>query len=125
MAALPQQPLGVDEDVRVSLGGLQAKLLLTQMPNESWERPADGTPSTHIAKPDPLAFPGLVVDEAFSLALAGAAGFRVPDFEVHTDWVDRPVLALRRYDRLVIADTVTRIHQEDGAAPSAWTRTGG
>lgn len=116
MAALPQQPLGVDEDVRVSLGGLQAKLLLTQMPNGSWARPADGTPSTHIAKPDPLAFPGLVVDEAFSLALAGAAGFRVPDFEVHTDWVDRPVLALRRYDRLVIADTVTRIHQEDGAA---------
>ena len=160
LTALPQQPLGADEDVRVSLGGLQAKLLLTQMPNGSWARPADGTPSTHIAKPDPLAFPGLVVDEAFTLALAGAAGFRVPDFELRTDWVDRPVLVLRRYDRAVTGGTggtavtggavgtavttgsavtgdtggtgftggtggtVTRIHQEDGAAALGVDPTG-
>ena len=116
VAGLPQHPLGVDEDVRVSLGGLQAKLLLTQLPNGAWARPAMGAPSTHIAKPDPLAFPGLVVDEAFSLALAGAAQFHVPEFELRTDWADRPVLVLKRFDRIVGAGIVTRVHQEDGAA---------
>ena len=121
---LPQHPLGADEDVRVSLGGLQAKLLLTQLQDGVWARPANGTPSTHIATPDPPPFPGLVVDEAFSLALAAAANFRVTDFELHTDWGDRPVLVLTRYDRLVHDGTVTRIHQEDGAAALGSDPTG-
>jgi serine/threonine-protein kinase HipA len=56
------------------------------------------------------------VDEAFSLALAAAADFRVPDFDLRTDWGERPVLVLTRFDRLVLNGTVTRIHQEDGAA---------
>ncbi len=122
--ALPQHPLGADEDVRVSLGGLQAKLLLTQTHDGVWARSADGTPSTHIAKPDPLAFPGLVVDEAFSLALAAAANFRVTDFELRTDWGERPVLVLTRFDRLVREGTVTRLHQEDGAAALGLHPTG-
>lgn len=116
VADLPQRPLGADEDVRVSLGGLQAKLLLTRLSNGMWARPTDGAPSTHIAKPDPLAFPGLVVDEAFSLALAGAAAFSVPEFELRTDWGERPVLVLKRFDRLVRDGMVSRVHQEDGAA---------
>ena len=57
-----------------------------------------------------------MVDEAFSLALAGAAGFRVPEFELRTDWGERPVLVLRRFDRIVRDGRVTRVHQEDGAA---------
>lgn len=126
--ALPVAPghggVAVTRWVESMLRGLQAKLLLTQLPDGSWARPANGTPSTDIAKPDPLAFPGLVVDEAFSLALAGAAGFQVPDFEVRTDWVDRPVLVLCRYDRLVTAGTVTRIHQEDGSAALGMDPTG-
>lgn len=116
VAGLPQHPLGADEDVRVSLGGLQAKLLLTQISNGVWARPTGGAPSTHIAKPDPLAFPGLVVDEAFSLALAGAAAFRVPEFELRTDWGARPVLVLKRFDRVIREGTVSRVHQEDGSA---------
>lgn len=122
--SLPRHPLGVDEDVRVSLGGLQAKLLLTRMPDGGWARPADGTPSTHIAKPDPVAFPGLVVDEAFSLALAAAAAFRVTEFELRTDWGARPVLVLKRFDRLAVDGAVTRIHQEDGAAALGLDPTG-
>ncbi|MGL4175335.1 MAG: type II toxin-antitoxin system HipA family toxin [Dermatophilaceae bacterium] len=124
VAALPQHPLGADEDVRVSLGGLQAKLLLTRLPDGTWARPAHGAPSTHIAKPDPMAFPGLVVDEAFSLALAAAAGFRVTDFELRTDWGERPVLVLTRFDRLVGRDVVTRVHQEDAAAALGVDPTG-
>ena len=121
---LPQHPLGAGEDVRVSLGGQQAKLLLTRMQDGVWARPADGTPSTHIAKPDPLAFPGLVVDEAFSLALAAAANFRVTDFELRTDWGERPVLVLTRFDRLVHEGAVSRMHQEDGAAALGLDPTG-
>lgn len=121
---LPAFPLGVDEHVRVSLGGLQAKLLLTRMPDGSWARPADGAPSTHIAKPDPLSFPGLVVDEAFCLALAAAASFRVTEFELRSDWGGRPVLVLTRFDRLVQDGAVTRIHQEDGAAALGLDPTG-
>jgi serine/threonine-protein kinase HipA len=47
VASLRQHPLGVDEDVRVSLGGLQSKLLLVQT-TAGWARPVGGTPSTHI-----------------------------------------------------------------------------
>ncbi|MGL4743952.1 MAG: type II toxin-antitoxin system HipA family toxin [Dermatophilaceae bacterium] len=124
VASLPQHPLGADEDVRVSLGGLQAKLLLTRMPDGAWARPAHGAPSTHIAKPDPPAFPNLVVDEAFTLALGAAAGFRVTDFELRTDWGERPVLVLTRFDRVVRGDTVIRVHQEDGAAALGASPTG-
>jgi hypothetical protein len=38
---LPNRPLGVDEDVRASLGGLQAKLLLTKT-DDGWARPIGG-----------------------------------------------------------------------------------
>lgn len=113
---LPTRPLGVDDDVRVSLGGLQAKLLLVRLPDGRWARPTGGAPSTHIAKPDPLGFPGLVVAEAFALALARAAGIEACDFELELDWGERPVLVLRRFDREVLGETVTRVHQEDGCA---------
>jgi serine/threonine-protein kinase HipA len=113
---LPAKPLGVDDDVRVSLGGMQAKLLLVRLPGGQWARPRGGAPSTHIAKPDPLSFPGLVVAEAFTLALAGAAGISASEFELRDDWGDRPVLVLKRFDRKVIGDAVVRTHQEDGCA---------
>jgi hypothetical protein len=57
--SLRQHPLGVDEEVRVSLGGLQSKLLLVETA-DGWARSAAGTPSTHILKPDPPEHPGLV-----------------------------------------------------------------
>lgn len=113
---LPARPLGVDDDVRVSLGGMQAKLLLVRLPDGRWASPRGGAPSTHIAKPDPLAFPGLVVAEAFTLALAAGAGIGASEFELRHDWGERPVLVLRRFDRFVIGDSVTRFHQEDGCA---------
>ena len=71
-----------------------------------------------------MAFPGLVVDEAFSLALASAANFPVTDFELRTDWGERPVLVLTRFDRLVHEGVVTRIHQEDGSAALGLDPTG-
>lgn len=113
---LPGKPLGIDDDVRVSLGGLQAKLLLVRLPDGRWASPSGGAPSTHIAKPDPLGFPGLVLAEAFTLALAAGAGIAASEFEIRNDWGERPVLILRRFDRAVIGESVTRLHQEDGCA---------
>jgi serine/threonine-protein kinase HipA len=49
---LRSAPLGAGGRVRVSLAGVQEKLLLTRMPDGSWGRPVDGTPSTHILKPE-------------------------------------------------------------------------
>ena len=112
---LPAQPLGVDQEVRVSLGGLQAKLLLTRTAPGRWARPAHGTPSTHIAKPEPPAYPGLVAAEAFSLALAKQAGVSASEFEI-TRWGNRPVLVVRRFDRRNVDGRVVRLHQEDCCA---------
>ncbi len=108
---LPSQPLGVDEDVRVSLGGLQAKLLLRRT-KEGWERPAMGIPTTHILKPDPAQFPGLVASECYALKLAEKAGLVVAHAELEKIG-ERQVLIVERYDRCVIDGVTTRIHQED------------
>jgi serine/threonine-protein kinase HipA len=96
--------LGVDRDVRVSLAGVQEKLLLTRMPDGAWGRPVDGTPSTHILKPQVERFPHTV---AKHLGLGVAS--------VDTIDVDgSAVLVVERYDRVVDPDgTVRRIHQED------------
>jgi serine/threonine-protein kinase HipA len=64
------------------------------------------------------------VDEAFSLALAAAAGFRVTDSELRTDWGERLVLVVTRFDREIRDGTVARIHQEDGAAALGLDPTG-
>jgi serine/threonine-protein kinase HipA len=110
---LPTAPLGVDERVRLSLGGVQQKLLLTKMPDGSWGRPVDGTPSTHIIKPELARFPGSVENEAFCMRVAKRLGLSVADVDVFGIG-SRSLLAVRRYDRIVHADgTLERVHQED------------
>ena len=49
---LRSAPLGAGGRVRVSLAGVQDKLVLTRIPDRRWGRPVDGTPSTHILKPE-------------------------------------------------------------------------
>jgi serine/threonine-protein kinase HipA len=51
IANLRNAPLGVGGRVRVSLAGVQEKLLLTRLPEGRWGSPVDGTPSTHISRP--------------------------------------------------------------------------
>jgi serine/threonine-protein kinase HipA len=113
VANLRSAPLGVDRDVRVSLAGVQEKLLLTRMLDGAWGRPVDGTPSTHILKPQIERFPHTVENEAFCMRVAQHLGIGVA--RVDTIDVDgSAVLVVERYDRLVDADgTVHRIHQED------------
>jgi len=113
--ALPSAPLGVGDRVRVSLGGMQAKLLLVRTPR-GWTQPLDGQPSTHILKPDPkdLVRPGLVAAEALTLRAAALAGLAAARVELVTVG-GRLAVIVERYDRHRTGDaTVARIHQEDG-----------
>jgi serine/threonine-protein kinase HipA len=106
-------PLGVDRDVRVSLAGVQEKLLLTRMLDGAWGRPVDGTPSTHILKPQVERFPHTVENEAFCMRVAKHLGLGVASVDT-IDIDGSAVLVVERYDRLVDPDgTVHRIHQED------------
>jgi serine/threonine-protein kinase HipA len=113
VANLRTAPLGIDKRVRISLGGVQEKLLLTHMPDGSWGRPVDGTPSTHILKPEIARFPQAVENEAFCMRLARHLGLPVADVETQVIG-SRMLLVVTRYDRIVDANgSVERIHQED------------
>jgi serine/threonine-protein kinase HipA len=113
VANLRSAPLGVDRNVRLSLAGVQEKLLLTRMPDGAWGRPVDGTPSTHILKPEIERFANTVENEAFCMRVAQHLGLTVANVE--TTIVDeRAVLVVERYDRVVDPDgNVHRVHQED------------
>ncbi len=110
---LRSAPLGAGGRVRISLAGVQDKLLLTRMPSGRWGQPVDGTPSTHILKPEIAAYPNTVANEAYSMRLAKHLGLEVADVET-TEVAGRKLLVVRRYDRSVTDDgVVERIHQED------------
>lgn len=110
---LRSAPLGVGRGVRLSLAGVQEKLLLTRMPDGNWGRPVDGTPSTHILKPEIGRYANTVENEAFCMRVARSLGLDVANVEtIPVD--DRSVLVVERYDRVISADgSVRRIHQED------------
>jgi serine/threonine-protein kinase HipA len=110
---LRSAPLGVDQRVRISLAGVQEKLLLTRLPNGRWGRPVDGTPSTHIFKPEIREYPQTVENEAFCMRLAKNLGIEVADVETIAIG-GRRLLVVSRYDRVVRSTgEVERLHQED------------
>lgn len=110
---LSRAPLGVAGDVRLSLAGVQEKLVLTKMPDGRWGRPVDGTPSTHILKPSIADFPNTVENEAFCMRLAKHLGMDVAAIET-TEIAGRKLIVVERYDRRVAPDgSVQRLHQED------------
>ena len=110
--ALPGRPYDTDGALHMSLGGAQDKLVLAWR-EEGWALPMGGAPSTHILKPEPPPWPGLVAAEAWALALArsvtAAAEARAEDAIG-----SRPVLIVTRYDRRPWPrGGIDRIHQED------------
>lgn len=114
--ALPEHPLGIDgraSGVRLSLGGVQEKLILTRSPAGEYGQPLDGTPSTCILKPEHGRYPEIVANEAFGLRLARSAGLdasRVEPLEI----AGRPCLYVERFDRTLEGrGRIVRIHQED------------
>ncbi len=123
---LPQHPLGVSdgEQVRLSLGGVQEKLLLTRTPAGRYGQPLKGGPSTHILKPGQDRYPGVVANEAFCLRVAGCVGLPVARAEI-VQIAERPCLLVERFDRTYDEEgKIARLHQEDacqalGRLPSA------
>lgn len=128
-------PLGVtveDDQVRLSLAGVQSKLPLVSLDGGGLALPLRGQPSTVIAKraPPDDRFPGLVANEAFCLSVAAALGVPTTAFRV-ISVAGRSVLLVDRYDRLRdAAGRTVRLHQEDccqavGVNPEFKYETGG
>ena len=114
---LPVAPLASDPSspVRVSLGGVQDKLVLVH-DGERWGLPHPGTPSTHIAKPDPERdwLPHLAVNE--HVCTHWMAQLRLPAANTSLLTVaGRRVLISERFDRTGSWPDVERLHQEDFA----------
>jgi serine/threonine-protein kinase HipA len=105
-------PLGVDDNVRVSLAGVQEKLVLTALPGQRWALPTAEVASTHIFKPAIAGIEDGAQNEAACLRFAQACG--VPAARSRVEQIgDRDVLIVERYDRTVGSDgDVDRVHQE-------------
>lgn len=113
---LPRHPLGVSAEpggVRLSLGGVQQKLVLTRSPSGQFGQPLGGAPSTCLLKPDYGQYEDLATNEAFCMRVAAAAGLDVAATEVIRVG-STPCLYVERFDRSVDEEgRVVRLHQED------------
>ena len=110
---LPRKPfLVTDEGVSMSLAGVQTKLGLFQTADGKLAVPVNGSPSTHILKPDADRLYGNAHNEAFCMTLAKLSGIAVADVTTGRAG-DRNYLLVRRYDRAEHDGRWRRIHQED------------
>lgn len=121
---LPNKPFLVGEEgVSMSLAGAQTKLAVAVDDKGRICIPMNGSPSTHILKPDSPRLPGGVQNEAFCLTLA--RHLKIPTPELTTGVAGkRSYLLTKRYDRTDVGGRWRRLHQEDfcqalGVPPSA------
>src|SRR5260370_28652423 len=121
---LPGKPFLVgDEGVSMSLAGVQSKLAVAIDDAGCICIPMNGSPSTHILKPDAPRLCGGVQNEAFCLTLARR--MRIPTPEVTTGAAGkRTFLLAKRYHRTEVDGRWRRLHQEGycqalGIPPSA------
>jgi serine/threonine-protein kinase HipA len=113
---LPQRPLAVDpsEGIRLSLAGAQPKLPLIIDDQGRLALPTNSAaPTTHILKPEPARFPGLVDNEGFCMALARACELSVAPVSKAQTMSGTAYLIVERYDRDLTAEPIRRLHQED------------
>ena len=122
LQSLPQHPLLAGEKgIRLSLAGAQGKLAL-RIDAGRFLLPLEGSPSTHILKPENPRFPGLVENEFFCMRLAASVGLETARVEIGSASSIR-FLQIERYDRRSeTGQRIARIHQEDfcqalGVAP--------
>lgn len=113
LGLLPRRPLLAGEKgIRLSLAGAQGKLAVKISDGRVF-LPLDGSPSSHILKPQNPHFSGLVENEYFCMKLAAEAGLEVAEVEIGEAGRIR-FLQVKRYDRLLLSDgRLERIHQED------------
>jgi serine/threonine-protein kinase HipA len=124
MEELPNRPYLVGEEgVSISLAGAQTKLAVAIDDAGRICIPMNGSPSTHILKPDAARLPGGVQNEAFCLTLARR--MKIPTPNITTGQAGRRTyLLVQRYDRTNETGRWRRLHQEDycqalGKPPSA------
>ncbi|WP_137136898.1 type II toxin-antitoxin system HipA family toxin [Rhizobium sp. FKY42] len=111
---LPSKPFLVGErGVSMSLAGVQEKLPVFVDKGGVISIPVDGTPSTHILKPDSKRLAGSVENEAFCLALARACRLEAAEATIGIAG-NRRYLLVKRYDRFTDPQgEMRRLHQED------------
>jgi serine/threonine-protein kinase HipA len=121
---LPNKPFLVGEEgVSMSLAGVQSKVAVAADDDGHICIPMNGSPSTHILKPDSARLPGSVQNEAFCFTLVRR--MKIPTPKVTTGRAGkRTYLLVKRYDRTDVGGRWHRLHQEDycqalGKAPSA------
>ncbi len=113
LANLPTHPLGGGSDVRVSLGGVHQKLIVTRAPNGRFGQPLGGAPSTHIIKPSIAGWTDIAANESFCLRVAQCCGLTTATSET-TMIGDTACLVVERFDRtLTDGMRIVRTHQED------------
>jgi serine/threonine-protein kinase HipA len=110
---LPKKPFLVGEEgVSMSLAGAQSKLAVAVDGKGRICIPLEGSPSTHILKPDIPRLWGSVQNEAFCLTLAKR--LKLPVAGVTTGVAGkRTYLLVNRFDRVESGGRWRRIHQED------------
>lgn len=112
LADLEKRPLNVGEDgVRISGAGAQDKLVACVKGGEIL-LPLNGTPSTHIIKPEIKGYPGSVENEWFSMCLAAKCGLKTAACTILKLGESRYYVT-ERYDRMSEDGSVVRLHQED------------
>jgi serine/threonine-protein kinase HipA len=110
---LPNKPFLVGEEgVSMSLAGAQSKLAVAVDGDDRICIPMNGSPSTHILKPDSPRLPGGVQNEAFCLTLARRLKIPTPTFATGQAG-KRTYLLVKRYDRTDVGGRWRRLHQED------------
>lgn len=110
---LPRKPFLAGEDgVSMSLAGVQTKIAVAVDPAGTLHIPLNGSPSTHILKPDADRLWGSVENEAFCLTLARRCGLAVPRIATGSAG-KRRYLLVERYDRRQQDGRWRRLHQED------------
>lgn len=95
---------------KTSLAGVQDKIVLAWAADR-WNRAVDGSPSTHILKPETRDLRAMIYDEEYGSRFARALGLAAFDTRV-ADFDGVPALIIERYDRAAEAPQ-GRVHQED------------
>jgi serine/threonine-protein kinase HipA len=113
---LPRHPLGVSPEPdgsRLSLGGVQDKLVLVRTPSGQFGQAQGGAPSTCLLKPESGRYEDLAANETFCMGVASAVGLDTATTEI-VRVGSTPCLYVERFDRAAGSDgRIVRIHQED------------
>ena len=112
LALYERRPLPADIQDPSPLAGVQSKIAVARLPDGTLAEPKNGAPTTHILKIPQENHERDAQREHAAMFLSRDMGFETADTEVlEIDGV--PALLIKRYDRILEGNIVTRIHQED------------